>query len=312
MSQGRGGPFLFVAIVIVACLAAGVWMSMSERDAPSLVISVVLACAVAALLYCILGSVGEAGFKLGPLKMGGSAAVLVGSAYLFDMLLEPQLVALREARLDTAVAEMRFDFNRHATPAEGWFAISRETAGPISVSFTDPVRNEVVKTVRPPAQAGLRLTLAKRDANDNHLVSGTEGATALGYISRRTLMAVLGSLGDLEPNTIYGPKRLHLVREGELPLDKPRIWGFEQCLGSGLPMRLRVDRFYDSFAIYEVLPCGSSQSIRSSLAPGQAELHRLTIQGRHRAFVIAVVAANHHTSPFWSSFLVIEMVKRQL
>ena len=39
----------------------------------------------------ILGGVGEAGFNRGPIKMGGSAAVLIGGAYLFNMLLEPQL-----------------------------------------------------------------------------------------------------------------------------------------------------------------------------------------------------------------------------
>ena len=310
MPQGRSAPFLFAAIVIVGCLAAGVWMSVVDRSAPSLVIAVVLACAVAALLYCILGSVGEAGFKLGPVKMGGSAAILVGSAYLFDLLLEPQLAAAREARIDSARAEVRFDFKRHAAPSEGWFAIDRDTAAPLTVRFTDPVTGQVVETVRPPSPASLRLTLAKRDANDNHLVSGTGSFPALGYVSRTSLRAALGSLGNLDPDTIYGPTRLHLVREGELPPDKPRSWGFEECLGKGLPMRLRVDRFYDGFTVYEVLPCGSTQPTRSSLASKQAELHHFTIQGRRRSFVIAIVAADHRTSPFWSSFLVIEMVER--
>ena len=31
---------------------------------------------------------------------------------------------------------------------------------------------------------------------------------------------------------------------------------------------------------------------------------------RGRTFVIAVVAADHQAAPFWSSFLVIEMVER--
>lgn len=119
MSPSKTGPFALVAIVIVGCLASGVWISMSDRDAPSLVVAVVLACAVSALLYSILGSVGEANCKLGPVKMGGSAAVLIGSTYLFDMLLEPQLAARRDARLEDALERASFDFERHVSVCGG-------------------------------------------------------------------------------------------------------------------------------------------------------------------------------------------------
>ncbi|MYI02305.1 MAG: hypothetical protein F4122_07275, partial [Gammaproteobacteria bacterium] len=74
MLHSRTGAFVFVAIVIIGCLGAGVWLSISERDAPPLVISVALACAISALLYGILGGVGKSGFEFGPLKLGGSAA----------------------------------------------------------------------------------------------------------------------------------------------------------------------------------------------------------------------------------------------
>ena len=86
---------------------------------PSLVISVLFACALAALLYSILGSVGEAGFKLGPINVGGSAAVLIGGIYLFNILLEPQLAAIRYRSLKEELEGVRFVFDLHATPAEG-------------------------------------------------------------------------------------------------------------------------------------------------------------------------------------------------
>ena len=136
-------------------------MSISDRDAPSLVISVALACAVSALLYGILGGVGKAGFEFGPLKMGGSAAVLVGSAYLFNLLLEPQQEAIRAARVETILESVRFNVNRHVVPARGWFAIDRETAEPVSVRVFDPVSNEEIVVFVPPARANL-LPLAER------------------------------------------------------------------------------------------------------------------------------------------------------
>ena len=81
----------FILGVIVGCLALGVALVVFVKDVPALVISVVLACAVASLLYGILGGVSAAGFDLGPLKMGGSAAVLLGSVWL--LVLAPFTVA---------------------------------------------------------------------------------------------------------------------------------------------------------------------------------------------------------------------------
>lgn len=310
MLQNRTGPFILVAIVIVGCLVAGVWVSVSDHPAPSLVISVLFACAVAALLYSILGSVGEAGFKLGPIKMGGSAAVLIGGVYLFNILLEPQLAAIRDRNLKEELEGVRFVFDRHVTPAEGWFAINRETGAPLTVRFTDPVGVTPPKLVKPPNRASLRFKIGERDTDNYHLVSGRSAEAGLGYVNHKDLKDMLGSLGNLEPGTTYGPKRLHLTREGELPSDKPRMWGLNTCVRNMLPVQISVDRFYESAALYRVRPCGSDEVVRSSLAAGNAELHHFVIAGKPRTFVIAVVAADHQTSPFWSSFLVIEMVNR--
>jgi len=273
------------------------------------VISVALACAVSALLYSILGSVGEAGFNLGPVKMGGSAAVLVGSAYLFNWLLEPQLEAIRTARVDEVLSGVRFDFARHAIPSDGWFAIDRETAAPVSLRFVDPVSDTVVAEVEPPSRANLRFRLAEREVTGDHLVSGVYADTGLGYIARQNLENMLGLIGDLEPGATFGPRRLHLVNEGELSPETPREWGDRRCLGTRLPLLIRVNRFEDGYADHEIYPCGSNEPVESSLRSGEGELHRLSVNGRLRNFVVAVVAADHRAPPFWSSFVVIEMVQ---
>ena len=83
MSGGKG-PFIFVAVVIIGCLGAGVALATLIDQVAALVVSVVLACAVATLLYGSLGGVSQAGFNFGPVKMGGSGAVLIGSVFLFN------------------------------------------------------------------------------------------------------------------------------------------------------------------------------------------------------------------------------------
>ena len=78
-------------------------------------------------------------------------------------------------------------------------------------------------------------------------------------------------------------------------------------------MRLRTVRFDRGYADYEVFVCGGSGDAapdhESSLASGDGELVELEIGGDTRHFLIAVLAANHLKSPFWSSFLVTEMVE---
>jgi len=216
---------------------------------------------------------------------------------------------LRQKRLEEALEQVSFDFDRDVSPPAGWFAIDRETGAPVNVRFTDPVGARQPKTIRPPERARLRLKIGQRDPGNDHLVSGVDAEAGLGYVNHRQLREMQGAFGAPGPYRTYGPKRLHLVRSGELPPDKLRTWGLDQCVRNLLPLQLSVERFYESSAVYEIRPCDSDETVRSSLASGTAELHQLMIEGRRRSFVSAVVSADHRTSPFWSSFMVIELVE---
>ena len=311
------GPFVFTAIVIVGCLVVGVSaVVFFTADVPSLVVSVVLACGVASLLYGIIGGVTEAGFGFGPLKIGGSAAVLLGGVWLFDGLLDPQLVKIRaeaDARRDEARQEQySFDHERHTIPAEGWFAIGAIDGEPMEVQLIDPVTNSVEHIVRKPSAASLPLKLAEEEDNDRYLVMGDGAEQGLGYVSLRDVINAAGSSGGMTPGKVYGFKRLHLPRSEELAPDKPRQWGNKgPCLGKSLPLLLEVVHFADGFAKYDLTVCGAGEgeppAHQSSLASGDGELVWLTIEGRRRAFLIAVVGANHQETPPWSTFLVVEM-----
>ena len=313
MAPSKIGPFVLVAIVIVGCLAAGVWLSISDRPAPSLVISVLLACAAAALLYSILGGVGEGGFALGPIKMGGSAgpcslAAPICSTYCWSRSSRPFAMRAR--------ARIRSPFPSSSTNT--W---SRRKGG--SPSTAKPVSRAPCASRIPPASSspdgyGRRIGRAwnsgsaSASATTITSCSATAAEAGLGYVNHEHLKDILGLLGDLEPGATHGPRRLYLAREGELSSDNPRTWGLDACVRNMLPMRITVQRFYESAALYDVRPCDSADVVTSSLAPGHADLHRLVIDGRQRTFVVAVVSADHQTSPFWSSFLVIEMVERRV
>jgi len=191
-----------------------------------------------------------------------------------------------------------------------------QVAAPVQVGFTDPQGSGRVEIARRPNNPDLRLRIEKRD-DTSFLIVGVDADASrdgLGYVQSRQLRSVVGSFGELAPDRIYGPQRLHLVAEGELSEETPREWGSSgRCLGTSLPMRLRVVRFVRGYADYEVFPCGSGDagpSHESSLSAGDAELVRPEIRGETRHFLIAaVLAADHVQSPFWSSFLVAEMTQ---
>ena len=179
----KQSPFVFIAVVILGCLALAVVLAVFVEAVPALVVSVLLACSVATLLYGILGGVSEAGFNFGPIKMTGSAAVLLGCVWMFNSPLERQLTQIR---YESRVEQFGFDFDEHATPSNGWFAIDESTGVPVEVAFTDPVTDEVVETVQRPTSSGVPLKLASEEGNDRYLVLGAGATTeqGIGYVSR--------------------------------------------------------------------------------------------------------------------------------
>ena len=309
--SSRQDPFVLLGIVIVGCLVAGVMLVLFTQTVPALVVSVVLACSVATLLYGFLGGVSAAGFNLGPLKVGGSAAVLLGSVWFFNGTLDPQLEAIRhEKRLE------QLNFEALAAPPSGWFAVSENTGIPVEVKFTDPVTDSVLKTVAGHTPARLRLSLisGSGEGSARYWVVGTDAKAeqALGYVSRRDLVGTAHSFA-LRPRRVYGLQRLHLAREDDLPDGMVRRWGNTTCRGGSMPFEIEAVRF-SGFAEYDLRSCdgaeGSPPDYSSSLYSGDAEIVQLVIDGRQRYFLIAVVASDHQlgsTEPAWSTFLVIEM-----
>ena len=303
------GPFVFIAVVVLGCLGLGVALVVFRTDVPALVVSVVLSCGVASLLYRILGGVSEAGFNLGGrLKMGGSAAVLLGGVWMFNYPLERQL---EQIRYENRVEQFGFDFDEHADSSDGWFAIDESTGVPVEVKFTNPVTDEVDEIVQRPILAGLPFKLTSEEGNERYLVLGAAATAeqAIGYVPVRDLISAMDSIG-WQPGTIYGPQRLYLTTEGELPPNMERRWGNTECRGESMPFEIEAVRF-NGFADYDLRRCdaadGAEADLTSSLDNDAGELVELTIEGERRSFLIAVVGADHQNEPLWSSFLVIEM-----
>lgn len=305
MSEKRS-QFIFSGIIVVGCLVVGVVLAVFVHGVPAVMIALVTAFAASMLVYAFLGGISEAGFNFGPVKMTGSAAMLLGSAWWINTALEPQLERIRDER---RIEQFSFDFDEHAAPADGWFAIDERTAVPVAVEFTDPVTEKTAEVVTPPSAPNLPLKLVSEPTNDNYLVmgAGTETGPGLGYVSALDLVSAVGAVG-LQPGTGYGFQRLHLARDGELPDGMVRRWGNTTCRGASMPFEIEALRF-NGFADYDLRRCdapeGAPPDHSSSLASGDGELVTLTIEGNRRSFLIAVVAADHRANlnePPWSTF----------
>lgn len=297
--QMRLTPFGLSALIILGCLATGVGLVVFVKDVPAVVVAVVLACSIATLTYTLLGGVTEAGFHLGPLKLAGSGAMLVGSIWLINCYLDPQLAQVRRARSG-------FDLDRHAAPPDGWFALDRTTGVPLTVDFIDPASKAVVDTVQPPRTLTLRLGLVADEENDRYRVVGLDATAeqAIGYITSSELANFASAL-PWEPR-FYGLQRLHLIEAGGLA----RRWGNAECSGTGMPFEIEPLLFY-GFTDYTLRLCDSSDDSgpdhTSTLNNRAAELVMLTVQNRKRIFLIGVVAADHQSDPAWSAFVAFEM-----
>ena len=303
----KNSPFVFTAIVIGGCLVVSVVLVVFFKDIPALVVSVVLACGVATLLYCILGGVSKAEFDLGVLKVGGSAAVLLGGSWFFNSELDPQL---EKIRLENRIEQFGFDFNKHAAPSDGWFALNKNTGIPVKVEFTNPVTNQVVATVQIPDSADLPLKLVSQESTGRYLVTGSEAEPKEGFGYVRP-----SSLIGWETGTVYGFQRLYIAREGYLPSGMKRRWGNTVCRHRSMPFEIMAVRFRDGYADYDIRRCNAVKEAppdySSSLRSGDVELVELKIERTRRSFLVAVVAADHTSSnpnkPPWSAFLVIEI-----
>ena len=291
-----------------SALALGVALSVVAA-VPAIAISVLLSCSMATLLYSILGGVTESSFNLlGQLKVGGSAAVLLGSVWMLNSPLDRQLAQIRS---ENRIEQFGFDFDEHAAPSDGWFAIDESAGVPVDVEFTDPVTGEVVEIVQRSNSASLPLKLTSEEGNERYLVLGTAATAtqAIGYVPVRDLISAMDSIG-WQPGRIYGPQRLYLSTEDELPPNMERRWGNTECRGESMPFEIEAVRF-NGFADYDLRRCdaadGAEPDHTSSLDNDVGELVELTIEGERRSFLIAVVGADHQNEPLWSSFLVIEM-----
>ena len=319
-SRDSVGPY----IVVAACLVLGVLLTLIGDKPPSMVISVLLACGIAALLYGILGGVTGADFNLGPLKVGGSAAVLLGGTWLINYYLQPQL---EDRSLTRAIEKLDFDPQTDVKPAPTeWYAIEERTGQPTTVTFQygryDGDGNEFVPREfehSPPSDALIRFVLEeKEDGGREYIVKGRSADEPLGVIAKDDIADTVGII-DSNPIAIWGPRSLYMPKDDmELLADQPSAWGNKTCSGTALPVRIRVTKLGlveedegEGHTHFEVIPCdstGEGDIRKSSLKSDQGEKFEIEFEGKSkRTFIVAVVSANHQTTPPWSRFVVIEL-----
>lgn len=83
----------FEKIVIIVTLIAGLigGVLLIALKFPPIIPSILISMSISVLVYYFLGGIKEAGFNMGPIKMGGSIAALIGCAFFINHSLEPQM-----------------------------------------------------------------------------------------------------------------------------------------------------------------------------------------------------------------------------
>ena len=83
----------FEKIVIVFSLIIGFLgaVMLVYFNQPAIISSIFLATGIATLVYYFLGGISDANFKMGPIKLGGSIAALIASAWLINSQLKDQI-----------------------------------------------------------------------------------------------------------------------------------------------------------------------------------------------------------------------------
>ena len=86
-------PTAFEKIVIISSLVIGFLgaVIMVYFKMPSIISSVFLATGIATLVYYFLGGISDSSFDMGPVRLGGSIAALIASAWIINLELKDQI-----------------------------------------------------------------------------------------------------------------------------------------------------------------------------------------------------------------------------
>lgn len=275
-------------IVIAFCLLTPVILvtiwAYYERFFPPMLLSVLLGIAVAALTYRYLGGTQGSQFSVGVLKLAGSAALLMGTAYLTNVGLSEQMDSMNSAQkliaskkdiasLNSKIQTLNCDFDAMKIELE----IAKRNKTEISILE--------LEKLTPDSLLGAQLVALARKhkgpfAGTERVIQGAT-VTMAGYVKKQ---GTFYACDDLE----LADKAVRFIRvlEGQQSLDQPALVKAKQAgLISAAVCQKQNRQFAFQLSCMDgktlfpehISGCGDDGAVKWTL-PNQARIFQVSVE----------------------------------
>jgi len=244
---------LIGSIIILAC----------KLPIPPIVVAILLGAAIATLVYRFLGGISPdttlkvGAFNVGTLKVGGTMAALIGSALLFNNILERQTRDLD---------------NLFKPNYENWIAVSKDSGTPIGLKVIGvgkiPLPNQNIFSE-------ILLTVQK-DGDYFQIFSKKNTNFPLGKLSP-------DDFNRLESIISFGDKLKNFIVTDRLES------GVSNCMLGQLPLMLSTKSYDNNYSNYVLLNRAGEEAYESGLQGREAEI----VEIDSKYYFVAVVEVNH-------------------
>lgn len=264
---------IIVVTLILALISTMLWFIDEPILVPPPIISIFLGIAVAALLYRFLGGVADASFRLGALRVGGAAAILIFVAWwandkLAEYLPEPTIES--------------FDMYKHSVPSvTTWFAVDKDSGRPIKLLF--PKFNQAHE---PP---NIDEINNKRKSKFLALNKNDE------FIFVKSFESDGQIFGRLDKSQI---NKINYYNDFSLELNSYRVASFGSAqridINRELPFYLETRGFYSNYSqVYMIDKASNEDVYELNMYLRDSKI----VKYRGHYYLISVVEVNHQNAP---------------
>ncbi len=228
---------------------------------PPIVMSIFLGSGISALVYRFLGGAAGASFVMGTLKLSGSIAVLLGSAYYINQQLERQLKPISK------IEKVTFSPQKNT-----WIALDKSSGKAVEIKI-----NETDQVITTPANSPFRNNPLKLHTNGEKIYISSEGDQGffLGQISKSELKSLNLYNTIISTGNYVVTDRLEINKHANL---------------TPLPFNMRTTAYANEYSEFQLLDRTSGEAIYSS----QIYRRRFQLaQVGDKNYMIGVVEVNH-------------------
>ncbi|HNP19220.1 MAG TPA: hypothetical protein PKL31_12345 [Fulvivirga sp.] len=228
---------------------------------PPVVIAIFLGSGIAALVFRFLGGTAGTTMAMGTLKLSGSIAVLLGSAYYVNQQLEKQLTPIAKG-----IQTVTF------TPQKStWMAIDKASGSPI-----DLLVNETNQNIKAPQNSSLKNNPLKLSSVGDKLFVTAEGNEfELGQIAKKDLKR-LNLFDTIQNSSNY-------VVTDRLNINKLAVL-------TPLPFYIKTIAYANEYSQFQILDKSSNEVlIESQIYRRRFQITRI----KNKTYLIGVVEVNH-------------------